>query len=297
MKKRLLLILSLISIISCTKDNNTDDIHEEIELDPIIEFSINPDDEIIPYGSDITLNWTITNSKSATLDEVAIPLIGSKVYSNMTVSKTFNIIATNISKTTKNIKTAKIAAVPVPPLKFDVIFTKFNRYFSTNGSMKHPVDKTNALNIVDKIDITYIYDYDYFLSGFMDPIARTSEYYWNDYYEPWLSGAVETIYYKTNLTIKDFDLAKTDELKINDFFSDTINMAIAPHGIFPTGSCIGGRKTYNPDSELLGRGKVFAFKNKASGKRGLILIHLLQDNGWPLALVSHNTRVQIIREN
>lgn len=294
MKKILLLTLIPFLLISCGENES---IQEEIELTPEIELTIEPNDEIIEYNTDITISWTITNATTATLNGETISLIGEKSYSNMTQTQEFTIIATNVSKTTTLKKIATIADAPTAPLYFDVIFTKFNRYFSTDGSMKNPVDKTNALDIVNKIDITYIYNYDYFEPGFMDPIARTKEYYWNDFYEPWLIGAIETIYYKSSLTKDDFDLAKTDQSKINEFFNDDSIMEIAPHAIFPTGSCIGGRKSYNPESELLRKYKVFGFKNKTTEKKGLIFIHYLQDTGWPLALISHNTRVQIVREN
>ncbi len=287
--------LIIFSLISCSKNESTP--QEEIELIPEIKLTIEPDYEIISYNTDITINWSITNATTATLNGETINLSGGKLFSNMKQTQDFTIIANNISETATFTKTATIADAPMSPLSFDVIFTNSNRYFSSDGSMNNPVNETSALGIVNKIDITYIYNNDYSEPGFMDPLARTQEYYWNDYYEPWLTDAVETIYYKTNLGKEDFDLAKTDESKINEFFSDNTIMEIAPHAIFPTGSCIGGRQSHNPDSELLGKYLIFGFKNKVSEKKGLIFIHSNQDTGWPLALISHNTRVQIIREN
>jgi len=172
-----------------------------------------------------------------------------------------------------------------------------NAYFSTNGSMSAPVSGSQATAVADAIDITYIYNSDYMEPGFMDPVARSSqEWYWEDYYTPWLSTSVETRFYKTTLTKTDFDAAVLDETKIADCFASP-NTIIAPHAIFPEGSCIGGRQSFDPESFLIREGDVFAFKNISSGKRGLIYIRLDQSSGWPIPFIDTNTKVDIIREN
>lgn len=178
----------------------------------------------------------------------------------------------------------------------NLTFNTTTAYFSTDGSMSSPVDSNQAKTITSKIDITFIFNYDYTKPGFFDPIARSQVWYWNDYYKPWLSTAVKTEYYKTSLTKADFDAAKTDQSKIATCFSNS-STVLAPHGIFPTGSCIGGRQSSNPLSIMLSQGNVFGFKNTTSGKRGLIYIRMDQYSGWPMPISNFNTKVDIIREN
>ncbi len=176
----------------------------------------------------------------------------------------------------------------------NITFTTRNAYFSTNGTMTAPVDSNQAKTMTNKIDITFIYNYDYSEAGFFDPKARAQTYYWNGYYKPWLSTGVETKYYSTNLSKTDFDAAQKDQSKIATFFSQPTTI-IAPHGIFPTGSCIGGRQTDDPTSLLLAQGAVFIFQNVSSGKKGLLYIRTDQPFGWPS--FSSDTKVDIIREN
>ncbi|MEA3497106.1 MAG: hypothetical protein U9R42_13850 [Bacteroidota bacterium] len=179
----------------------------------------------------------------------------------------------------------------------DLTFNTTNAYFSTNGSMTSPVDSNQAKTITDIIDITFIFNYDYTKPGFFDPVARSQEWYWDDYYSPWLSNAVETRYYTTNLTKAKFDDATADQSKIGAYFADTSSIVLAPHGLFPTGSCIGGRHTYSPSSATLSQGQVFGFKNTSSGKRGLLYIRTDQYSGWPIPISSFDTKVDLIREN
>ena len=173
-------------------------------------------------------------------------------------------------------------------------FTSDKAYFSTDGTMTTPVDSNSAKLITNKIDITYIYNYDYQEPGFFDPVARSQNWYWDDYELPWLSTAVKTRYYYTTLTKADFNAAKADQSKIAAAFNRT-STVIAPHDIFPTGSCIGGRQSAT--SYLIGMGSVWAFKNTATGKKGLLYIRNDQHTGWPYAVISNGTKVDIIREN
>jgi len=178
----------------------------------------------------------------------------------------------------------------------NLTFTPALAYFSTNGTMSAPIDSAQAKLATNttKIDITYIYNNAYSEPGFFDPKARSQSWYWTYHYLPWLSTGVETRYYSTTLNKNDFDAAAADETKIGQYFSSASTI-LAPHAIFPTGSCIGGRQTSGPTSELLGTGKVFGFKNTTSGKRGLIWINTSQGTAWPWA--NNETKVDIIREN
>ncbi len=176
-----------------------------------------------------------------------------------------------------------------------VIFNSKLAYFSTDGSMTAPVDSVNAKAIAAKIDITFIYNYDYSGPGFLDPITRSKTWYWNDYFAKWLNNAVETVYFSTALTQADFDAAKADQSKIASLLAGP-SVVLAPHGIFPTGSCIGGRESSSPNSVSLAKGQVFGFKNVASGKQGLLYIRTDQGTAWPQYIVDQNTRVDIIRE-
>lgn len=177
-----------------------------------------------------------------------------------------------------------------------LIFNTTNAYFSTDGSMAAPVDSNQAKKITDKIDITFIFNFDYTEPGFFDPKARSKVWYWDDYYKPWLSTSVETRFYSTALAKADFDAAQADPSKIATYFSRSTTV-LAPHGIFPTGSCIGGRETGNPESVTLSRGKIFLFKNSSSGKLGLLYIRSDQYQGWPIPISNTNINVDIVREN
>ncbi len=192
------------------------------------------------------------------------------------------------------------APTPTPIAAKSFINVTFNpttaAYFSTNGTMTAPVDSNQAMTISNRIDITFIFDYSYTEPGFFDPKARSQVWYWNDYYKPWLSNAVETRFYSTTLTKTQFDEAKADETKIATDFSAS-SVVLAPHAIFPTGSCIGGRVSSGPTSLTLSQGQVYAFKNTVSGKRGLLYIRTDQYANWPIPISNTNTKVDIIREN
>ncbi len=175
----------------------------------------------------------------------------------------------------------------------NISFNPTNAFFSTDGSMTTPVDSTIAKTVTSKIDITFIFDDGYYEPGFFDPKARAQVWDWDDFYLPWLSTGVETRYYSTTLTKADFDAAQADQSKIATFFKDTAIVKIAPHDIFPLGSCIGGKVS----ASSLEKDMVFGFKNTASGKKGLLYIRTDQGYGWPMPLFSYSTKVDIIREN
>ncbi|MFZ4400174.1 MAG: hypothetical protein ACOYO1_09080 [Bacteroidales bacterium] len=203
------------------------------------------------------------------------------------------VMMTNCKKDDSSTTTATASKAFV-----NLTFNKVNAFFSTNGSMSAPVDSTQAKAISSKIDITFIFNYDYTKPGFFDPKARAQQWYWDDYYAPWLNNAVETRYYSTSLTKAQFDAAKADQTKIATYFANT-SVRLCHHGIFPNGSCIGGRQTQNDtaSSVLLAMDVVFGFKNTASGKRGLLYIRTDQSYAWPTPLIDFNTKVDIIREN
>lgn len=185
----------------------------------------------------------------------------------------------------------------VAPYTFEgVTFNDKTAYFSSDGSMTTPVDSTAAKAISSKIDLSFFFNFDYTQPGFLEPVTRAKEWYWNEYKKTWLSNAVETRFYATALTKTDFDAAKADRSKIATYYAAS-TVTLAPHAIFPTGTCIGGRQTSSPTSVILQKGQVFIFKNTASGKRGLLYIRTDQYNAWPVPIQNTNTKVDIIRES
>lgn len=191
----------------------------------------------------------------------------------------------------------EIQTTPTEPFIFEELtFNRTQAYFSTDGSMSGPIDSTQAKSSASKIDITFIYDFNYGEPGFLDPVTRSQEWYWNSYENPWLSTAQATSFYSTNLTKIEFDEAKIDQSKIATYLKDTSSVILVPHGVFPSGSCIGGRKTYDPQSITLKRGQVFGFKNTISSKKGLLYIRPNQITSWPESFFGFDTKVDIIKE-
>lgn len=174
----------------------------------------------------------------------------------------------------------------------DIVFSKTNAYFSTTGTSTLPMDSNAAKLTVSSIDLTYI-NGDYSEAGFFDPIARSQEWYWDDYYAPWLSTAKEVrYYYGSTVNLQDFNAAKADQTLIDGFIAE---MTIAPHAIFPEGSCIGGRQSSSPTSYLLAEGYVYGFKITPTGKSGMIYVRTDQEAAWPYW--NSETKVDIIVEN
>jgi hypothetical protein len=210
-------------------------------------------------------------------------------------------LITSCSKDESN-PTPATTPTPVPTVTESLKFTNltFNpttkAYFSTNGSMTTPVDSVQAMSISSSIDITFIFNYDYTQPGFFDPVARSQTWYWMGYYNTTLSNAVETRYYTTTLTKTQFDAAAGDESNIATYFASP-SMVLAPHAIFPTGSCIGGSTTSNPNSVILSMGVVYGFKNTVSGKRGLLYVRTDQESFWPTPMFNFDTKVDLIREH
>jgi len=297
MNKLVLCLLIVFLSISCSnEENNETNFVEETELAPIIEITIDPNDEIIPYNSDVTINWTISNATSASLDNEPVELVGSKLYSNIVQDQSFEIVATNITKSDTVVSSVIVGEEPVRPMFFNLTFTASRKYFSTDGSMTSPVSKEVAqnLNIIDKIDITYTgSEYAINDPGFMDPITRSTLIpAWHRYHEPWLIGSTESVFYSTHFSREQFSLVAGDESKIDELFS-TSNMIVTDgENHIPDGSVLGREHS---DTRLY-KDRAYAFKNKISGKRGLIYIHTSQDSGWPFPGVSNDTKVWIIRE-
>ncbi len=204
----------------------------------------------------------------------------------------FTICIVSLTSCTKD---ENDSTTPDSPKVFSgLTFNKTNAYFSTDGSMTAPVNETQAKTMTSKIDITFFFHQGETKPGFFDPVARSQQWYWNEFYQPWLSTAVETRFYTTTLTSADYEAAKTDPGKIATYFSNA-STVLAPHGVFPVGSCIGGRE--GSESTTLAIGQVYGFKNTASGKRGLMNFGPVQSYGWPLPILDFNTNVDIIREN
>jgi hypothetical protein len=190
---------------------------------------------------------------------------------------------------------------PAPPVVAALSFTAVNfsvatPYFSTTSGMQQPVDLSTAQGMAGQIDISYIYSGDYGQPGFLAPYTRSKEWYWNNFHQPWLSVADSTQLYATSLTPAQFNSARTNAALMATYFADTSLMHLAPHAIFPTGTCIGGRQSFNPTSVLLQRERVFGFRNHVTGKRGLLFIRNDQAQYWPENIISNATKVDIIRE-
>lgn len=298
MFKNLICILIVFSIVACSSEgsNEIDSVSDEIELNPTIEMTINPENDTIPYNSDLTINWVIKNAKTAYLDNEPINLIGSKQYTNITENTSFKILATNISKEETITKSITVGQKPTPPLFFDVIFANSKKYFSTDGSMTNPVSRNTAMNsgIANKIDITYTYEAVDDDPGFMDPVTRSQSIFgWRTYHQPWLDVAVETVFYIAAITIEEYNEAKLDESKIGEFFLDD-KMEISTGGSnFPNGSSIGE----SISTWQLLKTRRFGFKNLSTGKRGIIFIHATQNQYWPDFIENNETKVQILREH
>lgn len=173
-----------------------------------------------------------------------------------------------------------------------------NPYFSTidTANFKVPVAEAFATANASKIDLMYYY---YTAGagepGFIDPYTASQHWYWDDYYTPWLSATtVRTKFYLTELVKSDFDAAKKDLKKLDEFFKDSRYVRIAPHSIFPEGTCLGGRQVGLTTNITLKKGGVYGFISNE--KKGLIYIHTTQPNGWPAAIESTRTYVDILKE-
>ncbi len=166
-------------------------------------------------------------------------------------------------------------------------------FFASDGSMAAPVDSFGAKASISKIDITFFNYYDYDGPGFFDPVARSSDaWYWDQFCLPWLKNGMATKYYSTKLTKADFDAAVSNQSKIATFFASS-DTKLAGHDIYPVGAVIGGREA---NSVELKKGGVYGFMN-AAGKRGFIYVRTDQATAWPIAVVSQDTKVDIVREN
>lgn len=176
----------------------------------------------------------------------------------------------------------------------NITFTSTNAYFSTTNGMTQPVTAAEAQPMAADIDITFIYTGDYSAVGFLAPLTRSQVWYWNQYNQPWLSVADSTELFATTLTASQFTDAKSNAALIGTYFSNTASVYPAPHSIFPTGTCVGGRQSYNPASFDLNEGTVVGFMNHVTGKRGLIKIAENQEQLWEI--LTSLTKVDIIRE-
>ena len=181
---------------------------------------------------------------------------------------------------------------PDAPLVFEsIIFTVDEAYFATDGSMLGPVTGEEAQVNADRIDLTFTYDDDYNEPGFLTPVTRSQEWYWNRYRQPWLSDAIEVDFFVTRITSDDFQAAKRDESRVRWLFN-RYRGARTPHSVFPEGSCVGGRDT----EDGVGLGGVFAFQHRATGRLGLIRLTDSQPS-TPLLSSGNRVRVDIIAEH
>ncbi|MGZ5282745.1 MAG: hypothetical protein ACXWEY_10765 [Bacteroidia bacterium] len=178
-----------------------------------------------------------------------------------------------------------------PAKSYDKLkFTFDNQFFSTESGTV-PLDSVAAQQVASTIDFTFIYNTDYMSKGIMDPVTRSKDYYWDDYRRPWLSAAKETRLYDTKLTKSDFDAAKNDQSKIGAHFKDSTMVILAPHGIFPSGTCIGGRISSSPQSLSFRKDHVYGFKILSTGKMGFVYVHKDQPSDF-----SATTYMDLIKE-
>lgn len=289
MKKVILKLIIIVCFISCSEQEQT-----ETELKPIINLSIEPNIEVIPYGSDVFLNWNITNATSASMNGEPINLSGNREYLNFNENKEIEIFAKNIVQTETLTRHIRVSEKPKAPLYYKFAFNMDKLYFATDGSMDVPITKREAQisEHLEKIDLTFIYENSWSDPGFMDPIARSKSYYgWEHYYEPWLDGSIETVFYSKEFSANQFELAKQDQSKIDEYFNLT-EMKPTESYISPDGCYIGSRRS----KTTLKKDKAYGFENKVSGKRGLIYISKNQGYSWPNAIETTDTNVEIIRE-
>ena len=176
-----------------------------------------------------------------------------------------------------------------------------NSYFSTiDTSFRTPLNASQAQPKADKIDLVYIYNSGYSAPGFMDPYTLTQHWYWDEYYTPWLTNAYHTKFYMTKLSKLQYDSAKADGSKFQVYFSDTTKVYVAPHRIFPIGTCIGGRGFCAGVADCaindisLVRGKVYGFIS--NNKKGFIYVRTDQNPGWPTNIINADTKVDIVKE-
>ena len=170
---------------------------------------------------------------------------------------------------------------------------KMEQYFSSVNSSTSTFNEYAARKFVKDVDIVYFGVKDYSEIGFIDPYTASQVWYWDYVYKPWLDSSVKTLFYNTTLTKTEFDLAKGNLNKLNQYFSDTISFQLATNPIYPLGACLGGR-----NSPQLKRGSVYGFKNEVSGKKGLIYIRTGQSQYWDIRLWidDNGTAVDIIKE-
>jgi hypothetical protein len=169
-----------------------------------------------------------------------------------------------------------------------------NQYFSTRDtSFHHPMPKGSlTATQMANVDVLYIYDNDYSAHGFMSPYTAGQEWYWNNeyYYYPWLSSSHETIFLNaSNLNSENISSLSEDPSLFDELYENLY--PVASNGIFPAGTCIGGRNV-----ATFKKGQVFGllFDN---GKRGFLLIRPDQENGWPnFAITGFRTKVDLIVE-
>jgi hypothetical protein len=169
-----------------------------------------------------------------------------------------------------------------------------NQYFSTRDTSFHgPMPKISLTDAqMANVDILYIYDADYDMHGFMSPHTAGQEFYWNNgyYYYPWLSSSHETIFLDApNLSTVDMNHLVADPSLFDGMYHNL--SPTASDGIFPAGTCIGGRGV-----AYFAKGQVFglSFDN---GKRGFLLIRPDQEYGWPdFPITGFRTKVDLIVE-
>lgn len=188
-------------------------------------------------------------------------------------------------------------------ITFDsLVFNRTNQFFgvdlNSRLNLNRPLSSFEVQSFVKEIEITFIYNTDYHMVGFMDPLTRSKNWYWDNHYLSWLDSSNQTKFYQTNLNESNFLDAKNEVVKIQDYFALLSDSNLIYNPIFPNGSCIGGRAGRS-SSTPMSRGDVYAFSLE-QGKRGLMFIRMDQSDtvSWDRNWHPYNkeAKVDIIRE-
>jgi hypothetical protein len=151
------------------------------------------------------------------------------------------------------------------------------------------------------VDLVYVYEYVGGMPGFLDPVSASTKRifpgaYNTDYwYFPELVNSKQTIFYQIGLNRGDMDSIILHPELLDQYWNDGDAgfMTITDgHGVFPPGGIVGARF----GSASLAKTLMIAFKNVASGKRGLMYIRDDQPYGWPANIINDHTRVDILKE-
>ena len=161
------------------------------------------------------------------------------------------------------------SSTAIAPLYLENIqFSPYKLFFSTNGQWTKATDSTLAIPKVSQIDFVFLFNFSESSCCLIDPITR-SQLPTSYSQRTWLSTAIKTKFYSTNLTVAQFEATKSDQSKIGQYFANTNLVQLASAGSFPEGTAYGNLQD---DSQSIIADKIIGFQNVISGKRGLIWV-------------------------